>query len=394
MSTSYSYRAVRHDGALECGLVEAPERETAARRLGARGLFALELRPEEARVSQGRMPSDQLALGLRLLADFLEAGIPMTRALAALADVAPPAWQIGLPKVQESVREGRTLSASLGVASLGLPALILGIVSAGEAGSGLAAAVRRAAELTEASAATRAAVRGALAYPLVLAVAGGISVTLLVGLVLPRFAAILEDLGQALPPATRLVLEAGAVARLAALPALVGTLLLLAIWRAWMREHRNRIRWHELLLELPVLGAARRSAAASRVAAALGGLLEAGVPIARALLHAARAAGDAAIEHRVLAVREEVLTGRRLHAALAANDALTATVSRLVRAGEETGRLAPLLLHASRLEAQQAERRVKAAVRLLEPSLVIGFGAVIAIVAAALLQALYGVRPV
>jgi type II secretory pathway component PulF len=52
-----------------------------------------------------------------------------------------------------------------------------------------------------------------------------------------------------------------------------------------------------------------------------------------------------------------------------------------------------MLEHASRIESERAERIVKAAVRLVEPALIIVFGGLVALVAAALLQAVYAVRP-
>lgn len=85
--------------------------------------------------------------------------------------------------------------------------------------------------------------------------------------------------------------------------------------------------------------------------------------------------------------------GERLSRALDETGSATATVVRLVRAGEETGRLAAMLAHASRMESDEATRRVRAAVRLVEPALILVFGLVIALIAAALLQAIYSVRP-
>jgi len=72
---------------------------------------------------------------------------------------------------------------------------------------------------------------------------------------------------------------------------------------------------------------------------------------------------------------------------------MTPTAVRLVQAGEETGRLAHMLAHAATLEREQAERKLHAAVRLLEPGMILVFGGIVAVVAAALLQAIYSVRP-
>jgi general secretion pathway protein F len=52
-----------------------------------------------------------------------------------------------------------------------------------------------------------------------------------------------------------------------------------------------------------------------------------------------------------------------------------------------------MLAHAGRLERDAVLRRVRGAVRLIEPAMIVGFGGVVALVAAALLQALYSVRP-
>jgi general secretion pathway protein F len=392
---AYVYRAARADGAFESGVVEAPSREAASAMLSERGLFPIDLALRADGASRAsRISPDEQALGLRMLATLLDAGLPMSRALAALGDLAPASWASALSVVRESVREGRTLAHALTRSGLGLPPVVLGIIHAGEAGSGVAAAVRRAAELAESAAATRRAVRGALAYPLVLATVGVATVGVLVSVVVPRFADILADLGQELPASTRLVLSAADLARAFALPLLLFTGALIVAWRAWVATDAGRRQWHGWMLALPVAGGARRSAAASRACAAFAALLESGVPLPAALAHGARASGDAALGARLLAVREAIAHGERLSAAVDRESALTATAVRLIRAGEETGGLAAMLAHAARIESERATQLVKNAVRLLEPALILAFGALVALVAAALMQAVYSVRPV
>jgi type II secretory pathway component PulF len=94
-----------------------------------------------------------------------------------------------------------------------------------------------------------------------------------------------------------------------------------------------------------------------------------------------------------MAAREAVVAGAPLSRALADHDAVTPTVVRLARAGEESGTLGPMLARAAAMEAERAERLVRNAVRLLEPALILLFGGIVAFVAAALLQAVYSVRP-
>jgi type II secretory pathway component PulF len=392
---TYRYRAAQRSGTVESGTLQAPSREAASDILASRGLFPLEVRAEEGRDRRGaRLPSGDLALGLRVLATLLEAGLPLARALAALDELVPASWRPGLPAIREAVREGHSLASALSASPLAFPPLVIGMVQAGEAGSGVASAVNRAAALMESAAETRRAVRNALAYPLILAVAGGSSVMLLVGVVLPRFAGILGDLGQDLPRSAKLVLALSDAVQAGWIPALATVVVVLVAWRAWVGTEAGRKAWHDVLLSVPGIGGVRRASATARFSAALAALLESGVPIAAALSAAARATGDAALSARILAAREAVVGGLGVARALEAEGASTPTALRLMRAGEETGRLGPMLDHAARIEADRADQLVRAVVRMLEPTLIIVFGGVVALVAGALLQAVYSVRPV
>ncbi len=393
-ATRFAYRAARADGTMERGVLTADTRDDAARALTAQGLWtvALKASPSHA-VSRSRLSLADGALGLRVLATLLESGLPVGKALTSMQDLAPASWNNALPSVGRAVHEGSPLGAALEQHDLALPPVVIGMIQAGEAGSGLARAVRRAAELMEETASTRAAIRAALIYPAILAVAGSISIAVLVGIVIPRFAAILGDLGKTLPATTRFVLQLSSFSRAAALPAIAGALIIAGVWRAWVATPAGAVRWHGMLLRAPILGGVRRSAASARVCASLSALLDSGVPLSNALGHAAHASGDAAITERLGAARRDIIAGQRPSAAFAEHDALTGVVARLTRAGEETGALANMLAHAGRLESERATRRVRSALQLLEPLLIVSFGGIVGLVAAALLQAIYSVRP-
>jgi general secretion pathway protein F len=391
---TFAWRAVGSDGRVQRGRIDAPSRDAALARLSEQGLHPVAVTDDhQVGARRSALPMADAALGLRILADLLDSGMPLRRALATLETLVSPRWKAALPDVRQAVREGRTLSRALAESAVGLPDLALGVIHAGERGSGLAAAVRHAAELCHEAATTRAAFRAALAYPILLVTAGSAVVALLVGVVLPKFVAILGDLGQALPPSTRLVLAAGSFLRTGALPMLVVAAVGAALWNAWVRTAQGRRRWHAMLLGFPIVGDVRLSSASARLCAALSALLANGVAIAPALLHAAAAAGDAEVRERVLAARVAVEQGARLSRALEDHRAATALVQRLVRAGEESGNVTPMLSHAARMERDRATQRVRGAVQLLEPLLIIGFGGIVALVAAGLLQALYSVRP-
>jgi general secretion pathway protein F len=394
MQSVFSFRALSPDGSLERGTLDAESASEARDTLMGRGLFVVAIESKGPR-RERREPvsAADLALGLRILANLLESGLPVARALHAFDDLAPQAWRGALPMIRQRVREGKSLAAALAEAPLQIPPLVIGIAQAGEAGTGIGPAVRRAAELSEATAEMRSAVRAALAYPMVVAAAGVCAIGVLITVVLPRFARILADLGQTLPPSTQLVLRGADVAHALLFPSFLVSVVVLAVWHAWAGTPAGRLRWHALLLAVPVVGSVRRRTATARMAHSLAALLESGVAIGAAMTYAARASGDAEIEARLLAARVKINDGQALSFALESSRAVSPTTSKLVRAGEESGRLPSMLTHAAKIEQQSADQVVKTAVRMLEPILLLTFASAVALIAAALLQAIYSVRP-
>lgn len=389
----FEYRAARPDGGIERGTLVAEGRDAASAALAARGLFTVAL--EQVRSTPDRaVGARDVAVGLRILATLVETGIPLTRALAAFEELAPVGWRPWLPALQSRVREGRTLADALSLVPMRDGATLIGIVRAGERGGQLAGALGRAAALAENAQATRDAIIAALTYPVVLLIAGSVSLFILIGVVVPRFALILADLGQSLPPATRALIALTEVARAWAIPLFVVLAVLAPAATAWIaRDAAAKRRYHALLLHIPIIGSVRHSLATARFSAALAGLLESGLPLSGALPSAAEAAGDAEVSERARRARERVLAGASLAGALRDERAITPAAGQLIRAGEEAGRLVDLLRHASGIEESRGRRIIQTSVRLLEPAIIVVFALVVAFVAAALLQAVYAVRP-
>lgn len=390
----FDFRATARDGTQQRGLISADSRSAAAAAIAERGLMVLDVRAHEPNERwSNRVSQEDGAMGLRVLASLLASGLSVSRALHTLGEVAPTSWRRGIETLREAVREGKSLSSALAAGPLDLPPVAIGIIRAGEGGSGLAESVHRAAEMLESAASTRTALKGALTYPLVLATVGVMTTAILVGVVLPRFATLLEQLGQTLPTSTALVLRVADIVRAFAVPGLLTITVAVVAWYRWTARDAGRRTWHNWLLSLPVVGRIRATFATARTTAALAALYESGVAMSAALTHASRASGDSAIGARILRARDLVATGQTLSRALENTKATTPVAIRLVAAGEQSGQLATMLAHAARLEEERAQRQVRIAVRLLEPSLILVFGGLVALVASALLQAVYSVRP-
>ena len=317
----------------------------------------------------------------------------MARALQALEDIAPAVWRSVLPTMRESVKEGRALAATLAAADIDIPPMMIAIVHAGEAGAGLGDGIRRAADIAESAAATSASVKSALAYPMIVALAGLGAIGVLLGVVLPRFATILSGFGQTLPRSTQIVLAAANDAR-------AGAFRSVCCWRSALspiadgRRHRTASAVGMRCCSAPRCWA--RSDAPLRPAAPARRSARCWIP---ACPWPSRSSTPRAPRVTRPSRRASPLRGRtclaasRSRRALEQAGAVTTTASRLIRAGEQTGRLASMLTHAAKLERDRADRAVRVGLRLLEPVLLLVFATFVAGVAASLLQAIYSVKP-
>jgi type II secretory pathway component PulF len=391
--SQYAYRAVRLDGQSVSGILAASDPADATAALRAQGLFALELRAEFANGTTRPAKKRELAIVFRSLAALVGAGVPLERALAASAPLAGASLAPHLERWRRGLHEGASLSSALAAPPGVIPPVVLGVIRAGERGSQLDLALEQVATHLEQEAELRGRVRQALAYPILVAGAGLISVGVITVLVLPKFAGLLNDLGQQLPPTTRFLLGVSAVIQRDWLFLLIGTSALLSAVVAWSKTPLGLLWWSEHLLALPVVGPLRMALATARLARALGAMLQTGLPILPALDAAADAVGDPTVATRLRRARERVAGGEPLSSALEQESACAPAALPVLSVGEASGQLALMASRAGDLAASDAERRLTTLVGLLEPALIVGFGGMVAFVAAALLQAVYSLRP-
>jgi general secretion pathway protein F len=391
---AFRYRAARSDGRIVDGLVDGPSRADATRLLSERGLHLLALEPSLQPSGGVRAVSArELAAVFQGLAALVGAGVPVLRALEASALVASPRFREGLGRVAAQIREGRSLGEGLTSLHGMVPTAIVGIVRAGERTSRLAPALDEAAAHLEMEADLASRIRQALAYPTVLFAAGVVSTGVIATVVIPRFAVIISDLGHQLPTSTRFLLGASAF-----LGSWWWALLLLGALLAGLALHALqdpglRARVSALILELPLIGEVRLALATARASRAAASALSAGVPLIPALRAAQDAAGDPAVRQRLILVATDVSEGGTLSAALLRHRAMLPSALQLVAVGEASGQLGQMFRRAGALAGTEAERRLRTLVSLVEPGLVVFFGGMVAFVAAALLQAVYSLRP-
>jgi type II secretory pathway component PulF len=392
--SAYRYRAARADGAIVKGVVDAATAGEASALVSERGLFPVTLAPvDDADAGRPAASRRDLAIVFRSIAALVAGGVPLERAVAASEALARGALRATLTAARSRLRAGQGFAQALNAGRGVVPGVVLGMIRAGERGSQFGPALDQVATQLEQEAELIGRVRQALAYPLLLAVVGTVSVLVIGTVIVPRFAELLSDMGQELPAATRaLIAGSTLVSRFWFVLLACG---LASVWGTLevLKKPASRRFVDEMLLSVPALGSVRLALATTRIARALGSMLRAGMPLLPALAAAGEAAGDVAVAERIRRVRERVARGEPLTPSLERERAFVPSALQLVAVGESTGRLGELSGRAGDLAALEAERGLKTFVTLVEPALIIAFGGMVAFVAAALLQAVYAVRP-
>jgi type II secretory pathway component PulF len=365
-----------------------------SRELETRGLLALDL--AEARDSGGRGLGIGRRRGVleftRAVAALLPAGMPLARALAAGVTTAPQSIRPVLDAVRMRVERGDDLAVSLSEHPGLFSPLYIGMVRAGEKSGSLDSAFERLGDHLERDQELRSKLVSMSIYPVLLAFVGIAAVAVLVLFVLPRFADLLTASGAALPGTTAVMLQVATTAReqwrvLLLIP------LSLILLLAWLRTTSGgRHVAANLLVTLPVVGTWRRQALAASFARMTGELLSGGAPVLTALADARDCMSDPVARAETDRIRNRVREGSSLNAAISERSLYPAMLTQLVALGEEAGRLADFLLKAAELLERRTERAVERMVALAEPVMILTFGGLVAIVALALLQAIYGVN--
>ncbi len=397
MGATFAYEAVDRAGRRRRGTTSAASAATLARTLEERGLVVLDVsasvgEPGSELRSRDRPRGRDVLEATRALAALSGAGLPLARALATAATVAPGAVAVALGEVGARVMQGQPLSSALAEHPRAFSRLYVGLIRAGERSGDVAGAFSRLAVQLERDQDLRARLVSASIYPLILAAAGGTAVTVLMLHVLPRFAELLQDTGAVLPRSTTALVGLAQLAERWWPLLVVGLVgLTLAVAASIASEHGRRSA-ASLVLHLPGVGTFRRSALAARFARLAAVLLGGGAPLVSALDDTAECIGDPIARDETGRIRARVREGAALHAALTESTLFPPLLSQLVAVGEESGRLQEFLCKAADILEERTERHLRRLVALAEPAMILLFGGFVGFVALSLLQAIYSVN--
>jgi general secretion pathway protein F len=370
---------IRDKGWMPVDVQETTQRETTSRK-------------RRIKLRRGVSTTD-LALITRQLATLVRSGLPLEESLQAVSQQTEKArLKSMLLAVRSRVMEGHTLATGLGDYPHVFPELYRTTVSAGEQSGHLEVVLERLADYTENRQQMQQKLQLALFYPALLTL---VAVGVVVGLmtyVVPQVVQVFENIGQDLPWLTRTLIAISDFMRS------YGVLLLLlmvagGVFAGWvLRKEGPKRRFHELLLNLPLIGRLERGVNAGRFARTFSIVTASGVPVLEGLRIASEVMSNLPMREAVEEATRKVREGASIYAALDKSGYFPPMTVHLIASGEASGKLEEMLERAAINQEREIETVISAVMGLFEPVLILAMGGVVLIIVLAILLPIFNLN--
>lgn len=326
------------------------------------------------------------------LANLLESGINVLRALTILQKQTPrPALRKVLAEIVIAVQDGAALSAAIGRFPNIFSTTYRQVVRAAEQSGNLEAGLRQIARTMEKQALAVQKVRKALSYPALVVVMAIVVFSLLITLILPPLVALFASFNAELPWPTRAVLGLSSFLIDYKFQILLGVVVLAAIIFFYARSESGRLEIDRLLLKAPLIGQLNLMRALAQFFETSASLIKAGLQLTQILDIAVDTTGNRVLRASFAEVRDRLVQGEGLSGPLSRDPLFPPLVVELVVVGEEAGRLESALENLAKNYEEKSDSRTAALIALIEPTLTIVMGILVAAIALSLFVPLYSI---
>src|SRR5450830_815382 len=371
----FEVRALGANAAVSQLSIDALDEADARRQVEARGLFVAAVR--RGRTPRGSGGKLSLVLFSQELLALLNAGLGIVEALEALLEKeAAPATRGVLERLLAGLREGQRFSTVLAEQPSLFPPLYVGIVKAAEGTSDLPRALARYIDYQQRIDTVRAKIVSAAIYPCILLLVGGGVSMFLIGYVVPRFAEVYQGAGRNLPWMSQVMLSWGQFAGAHTATLFGGLALAIGTLVFFVRRLAGSGGLLRLLGRLPAIGERIRIYELSRLYLTLGMLTEGGITIVQAI-ETVQGMVSANVKSGLQLARQAVEAGLPLSTAFEANGLTTPISLRMLRVGERTGDMGPMLTQSAAFYDGEISRWIDRFTRTFEPLLMAAIGMIV-----------------
>ena len=329
------------------------------------------------------------------LSTLVSAGLPIDRSLDILGTLTEN-WRLreAVKDVLKRIEGGNSLADALGQYPRIFPRLYINMVKAGESGGFLEAILSRLAQYLQSMKEIKEYLISVMIYPVILTIASGLSITILVTFVIPRFAKIFADMGQAIPLPTQIMLTMSETVRSYWWVGVGMVALVYFGLKTYTRDEERKFRWDRFKLRWIAVGDLIKKVEVARFARTLGTLLQSGVSILPALNLVKEISQNQAISRAIAHIHDRLREGKGISKSLEETDVFPPLAVHMIGVGEETGKLDEMLIKVAETYEENVQTALKRFVSLLEPLIILIMGGVVGFIVISMLLAIFSINEI
>lgn len=394
---SYRYKAVEKSGRQALGGMEAVNEADLELRLKRMGLDLIAASEVDRRTSilagAARISRQDLINFCFDMEQMGRAGIPIIDGLRDLRDtIENKRFREVLTVMAEDMDSGKTLSQCLAAQPETFDRVFVSLIRAGEQTGRVPEVFKNLSDSLKWQDELASQTKKLLIYPvMVLIVVSGVILFLLTFLV-PQVTTLLKTMNVALPPQTKVLIALSGFVKgwwplLLALPvvAVAGTSL------AVRRSNRIAYLFDYAKLHVPFIGPILQKIILARFASFFALMYESGVTVLESLKTSEDIAGNRYVAEGLARAGQQITAGQTLTEAFRDLGFLPALVIRMLRVGESTGALDIALRNVNYFYTRDVRESVDKALKLLEPTLTMVLGVVMALILWSVLSPVYDI---
>lgn len=396
----FHFKAKTEQGAIKHGVIEALDRQMAIQLLQKNKMIPLVVE-EEAKRSRfvedfRRMiespDAKTLMLFFRELAALVTAKVPVVPALKTIGEQTDNAYMLMvINDLAADIEDGMTVSEALSKHPEVFTPLMVSMIRSGEVSGNLQGAIEYVTKNIENSYELNQKVKGALMYPIFV-----ISVALIIGFItmtfiLPRLTQVIEDIVADIPWYTQVMISIGDFMQTYWWVVIIFFIALIFSVFYYVRTDDGRREWDRMKIKLPIVGTLFRYIYITRFSENLAVLLSGGIPIVRSLIIVADVVGNSVYRKIILTAAKDVKGGGDIYTTFSKSDDIPPIVSRMIKVGEETGKLDEILDRVADFYRKEVEQITRNMSSLIEPILIVILGIGVGLLVFSVLMPIYNI---
>lgn len=394
----FKYSAIDRDGNDRQGEIEAYNQDAAIEALQERGYIISSIKSGSANtllemnITLGGVKNKDIVILSKQLSTLFEAQVSALRVFRLIsAETESVLLKEALEEIASDISDGSSVTNALKKHPKIFSSFYVNMVASGEESGRLSETFTYLSDYLDRSYELTSKAKNALVYPSFIISVFFIVMYLMLTMVIPKIAKILEDAGQELPFFTKITIGISNFLVDYGLFFIVALIIGVFFAIRYARTEAGAVIFDDLKLKIPYVGDLYQKLYLARISGNISMMLASGISMVKTLENTAAVVDNKVYEGIINEVTEAVTGGRSVSEAMSIHPEIPGILTQMIRVGEETGRITNVLDTMARFYEREVTNAVDTLVGLIEPIMIVLLGVGVGGLLASVLMPIYNI---